>query len=80
MNTEIKAKNSHVKSMKLNVPYDGIIEINANGIAFVSEKAAKALVNGTNDWEYVKKENPINEDENYTDLMVAEDSEEYRYE
>ena len=58
MNTEIKAKNSHVKSMKLNVPYDGIIEIDANGIAFVSEKAAKALVNGTNDWE-----NPINEDE-----------------
>lgn len=23
---------------------------------------------------------PIDEDENYTDLMVAEDSEEYRYE
>lgn len=63
MNTEIKAKNSHIKSMKLNVPYDGAIDIDANGIAFVSEKAAKALVNGTNDWEYVKKENPIDEDE-----------------
>ena len=63
MNTEIKEKNSHVKSIKLNVTYDGIIEIDANGIAFVSEKAAKSLVNGTNDWEYVKKENPINEDE-----------------
>lgn len=49
---KIKAKNSKVFGIKLNVPVDGLIEIDANGVAEVSEKAAKMLVNGTNDWEY----------------------------
>ena len=49
---KIKAKNSRVFGIKLNVPVDGLIEIDANGVAEVSEKAAKMLVNGTNDWEY----------------------------
>ena len=51
---KIKAKNSKVFGIKLNVPVDGLIEIDANGIAEVSGKAAKMLVNGTNDWEYSK--------------------------
>lgn len=43
--------------MKLCVPVDGVIDIDANGIAEVSPKCATALVKGTNDWEYVKKSN-----------------------
>lgn len=50
----IKAKNSKVFGIKLNVPVDGLIEIDANGVAEVSVKAANMLVNGTNDWEYYK--------------------------
>lgn len=54
---EIKALNPQVKGMKLIVPFDGMIEIDANGIAHVSERAAEALVRGTNDWKYVTEEN-----------------------
>ena len=50
--TKIKAKNLKIAGTKLNIPVDGIIDIDANGIASVSEKAARVLVNGTNDWEY----------------------------
>lgn len=57
MNKEIKALNPNVKGMKLIVPFDGIIEINTEGIATVSEKAAEALVKGTSDWEYTNKDN-----------------------
>ena len=64
MNTKIKALNPSVRGMKLIVPIDGTIEINSEGIAFVSEKAAEALVKGTNDWEYVKKDNPESPTEN----------------
>ena len=49
---KIKAKNLKVSGMKLCVPVDGVIDIDANGYADVSEKAAKILVSGTNDWEY----------------------------
>lgn len=52
---KIKAKNSKVASMKLIVPIDGVIDIDSNGIADVSPKCAVQLVNGTNDWEYLKK-------------------------
>lgn len=41
--------------MKLIVPIDGVIDIDSNGIADVSPKCAVQLVNGTNDWEYLKK-------------------------
>lgn len=64
MNTEIKALNPNVKGMKLIVPFDGTIEINAEGVATVSEKAAEALVRGTNDWKYVNKGNPKSNLEN----------------
>lgn len=52
---KIKAKNSKIASMKLIVPVDGEITIDANGVADVSGKCAVALVNGTNDWEYATK-------------------------
>lgn len=50
---KIKAKNPSVKSMKLIVPIDGMIDIDANGVAEVTEKAAELLVNKTNDWSYI---------------------------
>jgi hypothetical protein len=58
---KIKAINSNVKSMKLNVPIDGLIDIDANGIAVVSDKAAEVLVKGTNDWKYAEEVNPTTE-------------------
>lgn len=64
----IKAKNPSVKSMKLIVPIDGVIDIDANGVADVTEKAAELLVNKTNDWSYLdapkteEKDNTIDED------------------
>lgn len=49
---KIKAKNPRlIKSMKLNVPIDGIIEIDENGVAEVSSKCGQMLIEGTNDWE-----------------------------
>ena len=41
--------------MKLIVPIDGEISIDANGITDVSPKCAIALVTGTNDWNYASK-------------------------
>lgn len=59
---KIRSINKSVRAMKLTVPYDGTIEINADGIVEVSDICASALVKGTNDWEYadkpVKAENP----------------------
>lgn len=48
---KIKAIDPTIKGMSLCVPVDGIISIDANGVAVVSDKAAKILIEGTNDWE-----------------------------
>lgn len=65
---KIIAKNPRVKSMKLTVPFDGTIDIDANGCAEVSDKCAAALVKGTNDWKYEGEDNsttqPKIDDEN----------------
>lgn len=53
---KIKSKNSKIVSMKLCVPFDGIVQIDEQGIVDVSPKCAVQLVTGTNDWEYLKKE------------------------
>lgn len=62
---KIKAKNPKNSSMQLIVPVDGLITIDANGVAEVSAKCAAVLVTSTNDWEYMKKkvENSEEEDE-----------------
>lgn len=52
---KIKAKNPKISSMKLIVPIDGEISIDANGVTDVSPKCAIALVTGTNDWNYASK-------------------------
>lgn len=67
---KIKARNSKVASMKLCVPVDGVIDIDANGVAEVSPKCAAVLVKGTNDWDYVKKaaaEKEVEEEEDDTE-------------
>lgn len=48
---KIKAINKNVKSMKLSVPIDGIIDIDVNGIAEVSPNCGKMLIEGTHDWK-----------------------------
>jgi hypothetical protein len=59
---KIKAKNPKISSMKLIVPIDGEISIDANGVTDVSPKCAIALVTGTNDWNYASKvKNAVNE-------------------
>jgi len=56
---KIKAKNPNIASMKLIVPIDGLITIDANGEVEVSTQCALCLVKNTNDWEYATK--PIEE-------------------
>ena len=52
---KIQAKDKSIKSMKLCVPFDGVITIDEKGVADVSAKCAEELVKKTNDWEYVGK-------------------------
>lgn len=69
---KIKAKNNTVKSMQLMIPYDGIIEIDNEGIAEVSEKAAKVLVECTNDWEYADEKETDVETDNVDETATSE--------
>ena len=47
---KIHAKNETVKSTKLILPIDGLITIDKDGIAEVSDKCGEILINSTNDW------------------------------
>lgn len=70
---KIKSKNPIVRSMKLSIPIDGTIDIDANGITDVSDKAAEALVKGTTEWEYLDNipENKITEEKSEDEQIVA---------
>lgn len=50
---KVRIKTKSIKSTKLIMPVDGLVEINADGIAEVSEKCAEIMVNKTNSWEMV---------------------------
>lgn len=53
---KIKAKNHKaVAGIRLIVPFDGLIAIDANGEVEVTDECAKALVTGTNDWLYAEE-------------------------
>ena len=60
---KIKAINKVVKSMKLIVPIDGLIDIDANGVAEVSPNCGKMLIEGTNDWKEYSEGKDTKEDE-----------------
>ena len=60
---KIKAINKDVKSMKLSVPVDGLIDIDANGIAEVSPNCGKMLIEGTNDWKEYSEGEDTGKDE-----------------
>jgi len=66
---KIKAKNPKVASMKLCVPVDGTINIDADGVTDVSPKCAAYLITGTNDWDYLKKktEKVVDDDDDEED-------------
>lgn len=75
---KIKSKNNTVSSCKLIVPIDGLITIDVNGFADVSESCADVLVANTNDWIYAdnskddksvsdKKNSENNSEENDSD-------------
>ena len=49
---KIKSKNIELKSCKLHVPIDGLIEIDNHGEVEVSDDCAEILVTQTNDWKY----------------------------
>lgn len=49
---KIKFKKNVPSTMKLIVPFDGLIVIPTSGIVEVSAKCAVDLVKKTNDWEY----------------------------
>lgn len=72
---KIKAKNNNVKAMKLYVPVDGLIEINADGIANVSERCGIMLITGTNDWEEFKEDKNPAEDKKPAEKAEKNDSE-----
>ena len=50
---QIKAKNEKVRKKKIIMTKDGMVEINAEGIAEVSEKCAEIMTTCTSDWERV---------------------------
>ena len=60
---KIKAINKDVKSMKLIVPVDGLIDIDANGVAEVSPNCGKMLIEGTNDWKEYSEGKDTEKDE-----------------
>lgn len=72
---KIKAKNNNIKAMKLYVPVDGLIEINADGIANVSERCGIMLITGTNDWEEFKEDKNPAEDKKPAEKAKKNDSE-----
>jgi len=47
---KIKAKNENIRSIQLQVPCDGLIEIDKDGCAEVSDRCGQMLIEGTNDW------------------------------
>lgn len=50
---KLKATKPNLKSMKLTVPHDGTVNVDAEGCIDVSAKCAKQLVELTPDWRYV---------------------------
>lgn len=52
----MKIISSTIRGCKLQVPIDGLISVDARGIANVSDKCARLLTSRTRDWSYYKEE------------------------
>lgn len=77
---KIKAK-KNIQNIKLIVPIDGLIEVDANGIADVSPKCATTLVKCTNDWDFAKNSSAEKEvDENNEESQENADADSERKE
>ena len=61
--------------MNLILPVDGLKTIDSNGVVDVSGKCAVALVNGTNDWEYLSKAKDVEAEEEETEDELDERAE-----
>lgn len=72
---KIKAKNPKIHSVNLILPVDGLKTIDSNGVVDVSGKCAVALVNGTNDWEYLSKAKDVESEEEETEDELDERAE-----
>ena len=74
---KIKAKNpKSVAGIRLIVPFDGLIAIDSNGEVEVTDKCAKALVTGTNDWLYAEEAVDTVAEEETVELEPEEEEEE----
>lgn len=60
---KIKSINPQVKGIQLQVPIDGLISVDANGFAVVSDKCAELLIKGTSDWESADAEHDADDSE-----------------
>ena len=60
---KIKSINPQVKGIQLQVPIDGLISVDANGFAVVSDKCAELLIKGTSDWESADAEHDADDAE-----------------
>lgn len=67
---KIKSINPQVKGIQLQVPIDGLISVDANGFAVVSDKCAELLINGTSDWESADAEHDAEDDAEEQDFIT----------
>lgn len=67
---KIKSINPQVKGIQLQVPIDGLISVDANGFAVVSDKCAELLINGTSDWESADAEHVAEDDAEEQDFIT----------
>lgn len=67
---KIKSINPQVKGIQLQVPIDGLISVDANGFAVVSDKCAELLINGTNDWESADSKHAAEDDAEEQDFIT----------
>lgn len=67
---KIKSINPQVKGIQLQVPIDGLISVDANGFAVVSDKCAELLIKGTSDWESADAEHDADDNSEEQDFIT----------
>ena len=67
---KIKSINPQVKGIQLQVPIDGLISVDANGFAVVSDKCAELLIKGTSDWKSADSEHDADDNSEEQDFIT----------